>query len=463
MRENRSISSLLIVATVACSNMAWANNFNNAAPLPIPPTSYEPRIMSDTENNLNIAMVGSASSPKKSPQNNDDSSKILEKYLQEGRLVDGESALSAALQKAASDDNTRFSLGIIQFLRAVECLCQDLYHYGLRDMKAFGLNLPILHLPVGENPNPATFAYEDARDMMDRFRQNLLKSEATLAEIKDANVKVPVLFGLVRMDLNGDGKADESETLWKVYAHISRGRGISKTEQPTPFPIHFDRGDVHWRRGYCHLLSTICEVYLAYDSRESFECGAHIFFKKVKTPYKFLTEGKHVHRFREDMDLADIIAMIHLIRWQVVEPKRMEEALHHLEAVIAQSKESWKWIMFETDDDYEWLPNPRQTGVMPGMKVTDEMVKSWLEMMSEIELILQGKVLTPFWRGEPGGRGINVRKVFLQPGPLDIVMWIQGPAAAPYLERGTITKSDVWNNLRTVFGSDFPGFAIWFN
>lgn len=118
--------------------------------------------------------------------------------------------------------------------------------------------------------------------------------------------------------------------------------------------------------------------------------------------------------------------------------------------------------MAETDDDHEWLPNPRQTGLIPNMKVTDEMLSAWLGMMSEMEKILQGKVLVPFWRGD-ASKGINVRRVFLQAGTLDVVMWVQGPAAAPFLESGTITKSNVWENLRTVFGSDFPGFAVYFN
>jgi hypothetical protein len=140
----------------------------------------------------------------------------------------------------------------------------------------------------------------------------------------------------------------------------------------------------------------------------------------------------------------------------------MAAALHHLEAVAAQSKESWKWIMAETDDDREWIPNPRQTGVIPGVRVTEEMVTAWTDAMSEAEKLLSGELLIPFWRSDDG-RGVKLRKVFLEPRKLDLVLWVQGTAAAPYLEKGNLTKSEAFTELPTVFGDHFPGFAVWFN
>jgi hypothetical protein len=51
----------------------------------------------------------------------------------------------------------------------------------------------------------------------------------------------------------------------------------------------------------------------------------------------------------------------------------------------------------------------------------------------------------------------------LEPRPLDLVLWVQGTAATPYLEKGELTKPAVWNRLTRVFGGEFVGFAIWFN
>ena len=64
----------------------------------------------------------------------------------------------------------------------------------------------------------------------------------------------------------------------------------------------------------------------------------------------------------------------------------------------------------------------------------------------------------------PGGRALRrYRRVFTEPREFDLILWIQGTAAAPYLERGERTTPEVWDRLRRVFGGEFIGFALWFN
>jgi len=389
---------------------------------------------------------------------------VVEPYLIEGKLPEGEIAIEKELKKHSHDDQLRFGLGTLQFLRAIETLAQDLYRYHPLSTIAGERNfIPIIRMPVPNNPEPETLTYIGARNMIKTFVHNLAKAEATLAQITDSNVKLPLHFGLIQLDLRGDGHPDGEEALWKLYAGLNGSRNIN-AENARDFYIKFDRGDVHWLRGYCHLLMALCEIYLAHDTKETFDCTAHLVFPKVDSPYGFLTRKKpNVSGRRFEIDeIADVISFIHLIRWPVVEPERMAAALHHLQAVVAQSKESWKWIMAETDDDHEWLPNPRQTGVIPDVRVTDEMVGAWLNLMDQSGRVLSGERLIPFWRGD-GGRGVNLRKVFLQPRNLDLVLWVQGPAAAPYLETGEMTDPGTWRSLQQAFGSQFPGFALWFN
>lgn len=388
--------------------------------------------------------------------------KILESFLEQGKLADGEVALTNELRKHPHDDQARFGLGVVQFLRAIESLSQDFYRFGLNDSSGRGFNFPFLRLPIPENPNPEVVSYEKLRNAFVKLVDNFMKAEATLALISDANVKLPLKFGLIRMDLDGDGNANEEETLWKVYSSVTRNQSIT-LDQAQEFSIKFDRGDVHWLRGYCHLLTAFCQVYLAHDSSESFQRTAHLIFPNVDSPYTFLTRGKNVYQLGgRGGDISDFIALIHLINWRVVEPERMQSALHHLEDCVKQSREMWKYILAETDDDREWIPNPRQTGVIPNAKVTEEMVTAWAALVNEIEKILAGEKLIAFWRGDDN-RGINLRRVFLEPRTLDLVLWVQGTAAAPYLEKGDNTKIATWNSLQSAFGSQFPGFAIWFN
>jgi hypothetical protein len=129
--------------------------------------------------------------------------------------------------------------------------------------------------------------------------------------------------------------------------------------------------------------------------------------------------------------------------------------------MIVLSRESWKFILAETDDDHEWIPNPKQHAVI-GVGVPQEMVDGWLGFLDEAEKLLNGKSLIPFWRGHET-RGINIKRVFTEPREFDLVLWVQGTAAVPYLEAGSVTDKRVWERLQRVFRGEFIGFALWFN
>jgi hypothetical protein len=383
---------------------------------------------------------------------------LVEPYLHSGRLADGEKALLARLQQNPRDDQARFGLGMLQFLRAVEHLGQSLHRYGVRSDRGQRLNIPFLRLPVPENRNPETLTYPAARKVLDDLVHDLARAEATLGAVKDDGVKLSLHLGPIRLDLAGVGKSNESlATL--VQRYMGGARNLPADAE---LLVVFDRGDVSWLRGYCHLLQALAEIALAHDAQELFDCTAPLFFQKVKTPYAFLNEnGGGVFQMGDGVDVIDVIAFIHLIRLPVKEPARMQAALEHLRRMVTLSRESWQYILAETDDDHEWIPNPRQKGAL-GVQVTQNMVDGWLSFLDEAEALLDGKRLIPFWRGNQA-RGVNLRRVFTEPRTLDLVRWVQGTAAAPYLENGPLTRQDVWQRLERVFQGEFIGFAIWFN
>lgn len=386
----------------------------------------------------------------------------VEKYLLEGKLQEGESALAAALKEHPRDAQLRFGLGVVQFLRAVERMEQSFYRFGLQPDRAGG-GIPFARLPVPTNPSPEPIGYADLRAIFQAWNGNVAKAEATLALLEDPAVKLPLHFGQIRLDLNGDGKASDDELLWKLYSRLNAQAQVS-AETARDFLITFDRGDVAWLRGYCHLLMAMGEVYLAHDGQELFDHTAHLFFAKPKLPYPFLRVREPGRPVGEDLGtITDAIAMIHLIRLKPVEPARMQAVLDHLKQMIGLSRESWKFYMAEDDDDHEWIPNPKQTGVIPGVKITDEMVRGWTQtFLDEADDLLAGSKLVPFWR-DAGGKGVNLRRVFTEPRELDLVLWVQGTAAAPYLEAGEVTTPAVWQRLQRIFQGEFLGFALWFN
>jgi hypothetical protein len=371
--------------------------------------------------------------------------------------------LTQVLATKPADAQARFSLGVIQFVSAVERMVQTFHRFGMR-AHAGGDLLPFARLPIPKNPKPEPTRYADLRALFVRWTEDLAQAEATLAKVGSADVKLPLHFGLIRLDLNGDGKAEPDERLFSLYAQLNaEARNQVTPEAAKAFQITFDQGDAVWLRGYCHLLMAMSDVYLAWDAHELFDHTAPFFFPNAETPFPFLKRRPGASD--EDLGMADVldaVAFIHLARFPVIEPARLKSALAHLESMIALSHESWKLILAETDDDHEWVPNTKQHSVMPGGTVTNEMVKGWFEFLDEAKAILKGDKLIPFWRSAPE-RGINLRRVFTEPRTFDLVLWVQGTDAMPYLQNGVCTSAETWSRFQRIFRGEFIGFALWFN
>lgn len=383
--------------------------------------------------------------------------RFLEKYLETGQLAAGRAAVEQSLQQQPSNHELRFQLALVQFFGAVEKFSQGLYRYGLHD-SIFHRMIPFLRFPVAPNPAPEVASNQAIRALLQQFLLGLEETSKTLALISDDSaVHVPLRFGRVRLDLNGDGKAAAGEELWRVLAELNPGsRWNEKTA--ARFGVHLDVADARWLEGYCHLLSALGESGLAYDTSKLFAHCGQLFFSRTDTPYAFLQS-----KSSELGEIMDAVTFVHLLNFPLLDGPRLEAARQHLLSVIALSRRSWSCILAESDDRYEWIPSPKQRGVLPDGKITPEMVAAWRAFLDEAEAIVEGKVLLPFWREDQKQRGVNFGKMLSQPRDFDAILWLQGSAALPYLEEGKVTSGDFWSRLNSAFRGNFLGFALWFN
>ena len=377
----------------------------------------------------------------------------VDALLASGKFEESEAVLEAHLKVQPKDDTARLGLGVMQFVGSVQRLGQKLAVYGPRPRFA-ALGIP----NAADVPAPAELlTYPRLRVINQEWLDDLTRVEATLAKIETEEIKLPLHVGRVKLNL---GTAEtRSLTLLPILQQFQLGTAGNAAD----FVITFDRADVDWLRCYCHLLAALSEISAAYDGEGLFDVASPRLFQHAKTRHDFLLEPNRPPNggWFQFEDLADAVAIIHMLRFPLVEPKRMGTALRHIEQAMAHSRQMWKRVLAETDNDREWIPGPKQKGAI-NVAVTQEMVDNWLAALDEAELILQGKKLIPFWRGKPT-RGVNLRKVFLEPTQLDIVLWIQGTAATPYLEEGDLTKPDTWQQINRAFGGQFIGFGFWFN
>ena len=389
-------------------------------------------------------------------------------HLEQGRLAEAEALLDKQLADDPKHQQARFALGIVHVLSALEELGQDQYRCGALSNTV--RNIPVLRLPIPVNPHPEEITYAQVRQVFVTFQRRMLQAETELARVDVAqDIKLPLDLAAIRLDLTGDGELDEQETFLQIFGVANRR---APGQAAPDMRVTFDSGDVPWLRGYCHFLAGFCDIVLAYDHQRLFDhCGQLVYPRHVPSEQIEGSLGDKDQRL--EIQIVDFIAAIHLMNFPLKEPERMKAARKHFLEMIRTSRESWALIFQEDDNDHEWLPNPDQTGVLR-VPVTREMIDGWHGVLTEMEDLLEGRKLVPFWRDYASwfgpnrpipdqGRGINLKRYFDEPRDFDLILAIQGTGMLPYLEEGPFSRPETWNNLGGVFRGRFFGFAMWFN
>jgi hypothetical protein len=365
---------------------------------------------------------------------------------------------SAELAALPDDAERKSAEGVLAFLTAVEHLGQSLHRHGLETTRGgIMMQLPILRMPVEPNPNPEPLDYQKYRAILQTLFDDLNKADGLLAEGAKGDVKLPIDLLKVRMDINGDGKAEDKEMLGFIL------NALSPPAEPGPLPdlaFSFDKADILWLRGYIQFLTAAAQFGLSVDFEESFNKTAHAYFPHAGLPMQEeLVRPAQAMGF-VDNSIGDGLAMIHLMNWQVADSERLKDVRVRLKTLAQLSRDSWAAARAETDNDNEWLPNAKQSSKFAGAPVDDAIIDGWLLVMDEFDAVLDGKKLMPHWRFE---KGFNVKRFFEESKRIDAVLILAGVDAIPFLETGTISSSASWNSLTGAFRGNFLGYAIWFN
>ncbi len=159
-------------------------------------------------------------------------------------------------------------------------------------------------------------------------------------------------------------------------------------------------------------------------------------------------------------EFYDPVSFLHSVSWDVTDPARLKQVRQNMLTVMRLNRTTWRLIQAETDNDHEWLPNPKQTSPFPGLKVTQEMIDGWLKTVDAAEAILEGKLLAPHMRF---GRGVNMKRFFEEAKTFDLLLFLTGPNSISYVEKGPIWDQSLMQSMSQPFGRNFGAYALWFN
>lgn len=363
--------------------------------------------------------------------------------------ADGLEAAETHLLAQPTSNESQFLLGGIQFLRASEAITQTRYDNSTAQLAL----LPGMRNSLPANPN-AEFDPAFIEIAMTRALDHLGRAETSLAAVAGEGVSVDFPLAAIWFDVNANGTREDWENGLAVMADLN-----AEPDEAFDGIVRFDSADVHWLKAYVHVMSGMAELTLAADPTPA-----------IQTVY----EGRRdmdafgpVEGMFLDNDTIDTFAAVLLTLRGTPDRARTRAAHAHFREMIAENRAFWAAVMTETDNDREWLPNPQQTSAF-GVEVDEEMAASWQSVLVEIEEILEGDALVPYWRFENGynaetGTGVNIAKFLQTPGDMDVILWIHGAGAAPYIETGKLAQLDAWDRFTRMTGGDGLMFAAWFN
>lgn len=354
-------------------------------------------------------------------------------------------------------DAERFALGGVRFLRTLEEALQIQASEGLYD--PIGL-VPFLRLVEPVEGPTGSLRPEAVAEIFTGVATGMQAAREPLAGIgAGADFGLEIDLSDIWFDVNGDGVRMDGEGAMDVLGPMLFDWRWSERDPATPAPvIRFDAADAAWLSAYTHLLGGTAEAILAYDPTDSLRAvvEANAAMADFGQPEP---DPDGIKEFVAPV--VDLIAVIQHALLQQPDAARLSTARDHFLAMIADNRRFWDLVDKEADNDREWLPNDRQQSAL-GFEVPQGTGQVWLGILDEAEAILRGERLVPYWRTGPGV-GVNVARVFTEPRPIDLVGWIQGMDALPYLERGTVADWQAWSELAGMMSGDAMLMALYLN
>ena len=322
----------------------------------------------------------------------------------------------------------------MRFLGAVEEALHQRWNMGLLPSMS---GMPFFSLPIPDNPNPPPFQPGMIADLFRKAADRMPGVSGPLAEIPDASS-----FGLeidladLWFDIDGSGQRDTGEGALDIIGPMLLGWQWSERDPATPAPVvRFDVADAAWLSAYSHFITGFGNMLLAYDPTtpitEVMGARAQLDTLRGGPRGDMMMAG--------EQDWIDVVAVVLRSLNQSPDKTRAAAAQTAYLAMIDDNRTFWRRADAETDDNGEWIPNGTQTAAL-GYTLPPDTSAVWQGVLADAEAVLRGERLVPYlWLGEDAG--VNVGRMFTDPRPIDIPMWIQGLGALPYIEKGPLISS----------------------
>jgi hypothetical protein len=231
--------------------------------------------------------------------------------------------------------------------------------------------------------------------MLNRAETRLSEVDALLARAeKDPGVTLDLCPACWEVDWNRSGEVDEHD---RRLLEVELGEDGEPYEENDPRrrpTFHFDVADVAWLRALVNFQRSLLALGAAYDPNMTWRS-----------------------RDAETMQL------------KLRDPKKLLAAQARLLEGLTHAEHCRTLVLAETDDEREWLPNPKQKNHALPMPVDDALFETWAGVLRDVRALATGQEglsVTEVvqlgrhrWEQPPGGF-IDFGAFFTQPHDLTV-------------------------------------------
>jgi len=297
------------------------------------------------------------------------------------------------------------------------------YHTALHDFSAFLRDdiwklggLAATHAPL--------------REALEKVETGLGQTEGHLAAAcEDERITLQLCLACWERDWNHNGRLDRADRLLFQIELDAHGQRLPEGDPRRTPTFTFDLGDVYWARAMVSFQRAVVNLVLAYRWRELDQL--------------FVSRQPVVTIVLED-------------RPRVLEVREL------LVAGLAHADQARRLYLAETDDQGEWVPNPKQKNHPLPLPVDQALYDTWKGVVGDLQRLLAGKeglgvseiaqLGDHTWEDPPRGF-IDLKRLTTEPA--DIILNRAHLLGLGRHRGDRRTRHDVEAVLRDVFGDKY--------
>jgi hypothetical protein len=247
------------------------------------------------------------------------------------------------------------------------------------------------------------------------FARAELELEAVEQDLKqaaaDENFSLELCPACWEQDWNRNGRIDERDRRLLEIEFASDGTEIPEGD-PRRRPIfRFDVGDIHWARAMIAFQRAGLNILMAYD-------------------------GTELDKLFELSIFGDAPTVL-VIRIKLLHSERIAKARSLILIGLKHSDAERLAYLAETDDDREWVPNPRQKSSPVPLAVDEALYETWAGVISDVRGLIDGDT------GISAGEVLTLARMPKTPtGYLDVGRMLSHPKDI-VLDLGAIARHDI--------------------